>query len=155
MIVVKKYANRRLYDTDRSCYITQAELASMIRSGAEIQVVDARSGADLTRLTLIQIILEIETDGHQMLPTEALRLIIRAYGGRNELLLSRYLERTMAAFARHYGDADKFLDGALDSIRDQADPERDAVSGDDRATLGQLREEMEKLRARLERFGPH
>ncbi len=97
MIVIKKYANRRLYDMDRSCYITQAELAKMICSGAEIQVVDARSGADLTRLTLIQIILEIETDGHQMLPPEALRLIIRAYGGRTEMLLSRYLERTMAA----------------------------------------------------------
>lgn len=120
MIVIKKYANRRLYDTERSCYITQLELAEMIRGGAEITVQDARSRADITRLVLLQIILEAEADGQTMLPAEALRTIIRAYGGRSQMLMQRYLERTMAAFALHHQEADKSLDGALDLIRDQA-----------------------------------
>lgn len=147
MITIKKYANRRLYDTAQSCYITLSELAEMVKTGAEIEVVDAKSNEDLTRLTLIQIIQEIETEGHQMLPIAALRQIIMAYGGAREPLLSRYLERTMTAFAKHFHSADQALNSSLDKISQAgARPEASQNSYHDlKAELDQLRDRLDQM----------
>ncbi|OUV78008.1 MAG: polyhydroxyalkanoate synthesis repressor PhaR, partial [Rickettsiales bacterium TMED131] len=116
-ILIKKYANRRLYDTVTSRYITLSELSHMIRDEDHIRIEDAKTGEDLTRLTFIQIIQDYEQDGQQILPVEALRQIILAYGSGNESLLSRYLERTMEAFLNHKGRAEDALGASLDNIR--------------------------------------
>ena len=77
MIVVKKYANRRLYDTERSRYVNLEELATMIKAGSEVQIVDADSGADLTREVLLQIVVEV-LKGGELLPTSFLRRLVRS-----------------------------------------------------------------------------
>ena len=116
MITIKKYANRRLYDVNSSSYITLSQLSEMVRQGQKIKVLDARSGRDLTRPTLVQVILEIEQEGHQMLPVEVLSQIIAAYKSPIEPLLSRYLERTMASFIRLHPLASQALETSLDAI---------------------------------------
>jgi polyhydroxyalkanoate synthesis repressor PhaR len=100
VVVVKKYANRRLYDTESSSYITLDNLAEMIRAGRDFVVYDARSGEDITRSVLTQIIVEEESKGSALLPTAFLRQLIGLYGGSMQGLVPRYLEQTMAAFAR-------------------------------------------------------
>ena len=91
MITIKKYANRRLYNVNTSSYITLSQLSEMVRHGQKIQVLDAKSGQDLTRPILVQVILEIEQEGHQTLPVEVLSLIIASYKSPIEPFLSRYL----------------------------------------------------------------
>ncbi|GBQ25388.1 polyhydroxyalkanoate synthesis repressor PhaR [Gluconacetobacter sacchari] len=98
-VVIKKYANRRLYDTERSIYVTLDALADMVRSGRDFVVFDARTGDDITRSVLIQIIMEEETRGRAMLPASFLRQIIRFYGDRMQGLVPDYLDRAMAMFA--------------------------------------------------------
>jgi len=153
MVTIKKYANRRLYDASRSCYITLGELAQIVKGGEEICVIDARTGQDLTRPTLVQVILEIELEGHQMLPVDVLRQIIMAYGSQIEPLLSRYLERTMSSFARHHALANHALETSLDAIsREQAGlgPSQSPVhSPADNDMISQLRDEVELLKDRL------
>ncbi|MBL6776088.1 MAG: polyhydroxyalkanoate synthesis repressor PhaR [Alphaproteobacteria bacterium] len=116
MITIKKYANRRLYNVNTSCYITLSQLSEMVRKGQKIQVLDAKSGQDLTRPTLVQVILEIEQEGRQMLPVDVLSQIIAAYKSPIEPLLSRYLERTMASFTRLHPLASQALESSLDAI---------------------------------------
>lgn len=99
--IIKKYANRRLYDTRLSQYVTLDDLAEMVRDGEDLQVVDAKTGEDLTRSVLAQIIFEAEAKGANMLPTNFLRDIIGFYGDRLETVLPDYLEHTMAAFSSH------------------------------------------------------
>ncbi len=99
-VVVKKYANRRLYNTDSSSYITLDTLADMVRSGREFTVHDAKTGEDITRGVLTQIIVEEESKGRAMLPTSFLRQIIGFYGHGMQSLVPRYLEEAMANFAR-------------------------------------------------------
>ncbi|MCI4662548.1 MAG: polyhydroxyalkanoate synthesis repressor PhaR [Neomegalonema sp.] len=101
MIVVKKYANRRLYNTATSSYVTLENLAAMVRSGQDFIVQDAKSGEDITRSVLTQIIFEEEGKGSAMLPTSFLRQIIRLYGDTLQGYVPRYLEMTMQAFERN------------------------------------------------------
>lgn len=98
-VVVKKYANRRLYNTESSSYITLDNLAEMIRKGRDFVVYDAKSGEDITRSVLTQIIVEEEGKGRAMLPTSFLRHLIGFYGDSVQNLVPRYLEQSMAAFA--------------------------------------------------------
>lgn len=121
MIYLKKYANRRLYDINRSCYITLVDLAKIVRQGNAIEVTDAKTGQDLTRSILVQIILEIEQDGHRMIPIDALRQIIIAYNSRLEPLLSRYLEKTISAFSRHHPLANHALESSLEAISKESE----------------------------------
>ena len=121
MIAIKKYANRRLYNVTTSSYITLSELAEMVRSGEKIHISDAKTGQDLTRPTLVQVILECEQEGHQMLPVDVLCQIIMAYKSPIEPLLSRYLERTMASFTRLYPRASQALENSLDAISHNSD----------------------------------
>ncbi len=98
-IVVKKYANRRLYDTESSIYITLDTLAEMVRQGRDFVVYDAKTGDDITRSVLTQIIMEEETRGRNMLPTAFLRQLIGFYGDSMQGLVPEYLERVMEQFA--------------------------------------------------------
>ncbi len=99
-IVVKKYANRRLYNTETSSYVTLDDLAAMVRDGRDFVVYDAKSGEDLTRSVLTQIIVEQEGKGQSMLSTSVLRQLIGLYGDNLQSLVPRYLEAAMASFTQ-------------------------------------------------------
>jgi polyhydroxyalkanoate synthesis repressor PhaR len=99
-VVVKKYANRRLYNTESSSYITLDTLADMVRAGRDFVVYDARTGDDITRSVLTQIIVEEESKGRALLPTTFLRQLIGFYGDSLGGIVPRYLEHTMTAIAR-------------------------------------------------------
>jgi polyhydroxyalkanoate synthesis repressor PhaR len=96
--LIKKYPNRRLYDTKTSSYITLADVKQMVLKQEEFQVVDAKSGDDLTRQILLQIILEEESGGVPMFTTDMLANIIRYYGHAMQGLMGSYLERSIHAF---------------------------------------------------------
>ena len=97
--IIKKYANRRLYDTSASRYVTLEDLALMVREGTEFTVQDARTGEDITRSVLGQIIFEQEAkDGQSLLPTAFLRQVISYYGDQMGAVVPSYLEQSMAAF---------------------------------------------------------
>ena len=98
-VVVKKYANRRLYNTESSSYITLENLADMIRAGRDFVVYDAKTGEDITRGVLTQIIVDEESKGRALLPTTFLRQLIGFYGDSLQGLVPRYLEQAMASFA--------------------------------------------------------
>ena len=99
-VVVKKYANRRLYNTESSSYITLENLADMVREDRDFVVYDAKSGDDITRSVLTQIIVEEEGKGKAMLPTTFLRQLIGFYGNNMQSVVPRYLEQAMTSFAR-------------------------------------------------------
>lgn len=99
-VVVKKYANRRLYNTETSSYITLDNLADMVRLGRDFVVYDAKTGDDITRSVLTQIIVEEESKGTSMLPTNFLRQLIGFYGDSLQGVVPRYLESAMSNFAR-------------------------------------------------------
>jgi polyhydroxyalkanoate synthesis repressor PhaR len=99
-VVVKKYANRRLYNTETSSYVTLEDLAGMVRQGRDFTVSDAKSGEDITRSVLTQIIVEEESKGQNLLPIPFLRQLIGLYGDSLQSVVPRYLEATMGAFAR-------------------------------------------------------
>jgi polyhydroxyalkanoate synthesis repressor PhaR len=100
-IVVKKYANRRLYNTASSSYVTLDDLAKMIKEGADFAVYDAKTGEDITRSVLTQIIVEQEQKGQNLLPISFLRQLISFYGDSVQFLVPGYLEQAMQAFARN------------------------------------------------------
>ena len=96
--VIKKYPNRRLYDTEISSYITIEDVRQLIVEGEDFEVRDAKSGEDLTRQVLLQIIAEHEQDGEPMLSTQLLSQIIRFYGDSLQGFMGNYLERSMQTF---------------------------------------------------------
>jgi len=101
-ITIKKYANRRLYNTATSSYVTLDHLCQMVKDGVEFVVYDAKSGEDITRSVLTQIIVEEEGKGGQnLLPLNFLRQLISFYGDNLQFLVPRYLEHTMESFARN------------------------------------------------------
>ena len=95
-IIIKKYANRRLYNTDTSSYITLDDLAKMVRENIDFNVLDAKSGDDITHTILTQIIVEEESHGSQMLPVSFLRDLIGMYGNSMQAMMPSYLEASMA-----------------------------------------------------------
>jgi polyhydroxyalkanoate synthesis repressor PhaR len=99
-VVVKKYANRRLYNTESSSYITLDNLADMVRKGRDFIVYDAKTGEDITRGVLTQIIVEEEGKGRALLPTAFLRQLIGFYGDQMQSLVPRFLEQAMGALAQ-------------------------------------------------------
>jgi polyhydroxyalkanoate synthesis repressor PhaR len=100
-VVVKKYANRRLYNTATSSYVTLEDLANMIKEGGDFLVYDAKTGEDITRSVLTQIIVEQEQKGQNLLPISFLRQLIGFYGDSMQFLVPGYLEQAMVAFARN------------------------------------------------------
>jgi polyhydroxyalkanoate synthesis repressor PhaR len=100
-VVVKKYANRRLYNTATSSYVTLEDLARMIKGGGDFVVYDAKTGEDITRSVLTQIIVEQEQKGQNLLPISFLRQLISLYGDSMQFLVPGYLEQAMIAFAKN------------------------------------------------------
>jgi polyhydroxyalkanoate synthesis repressor PhaR len=100
-VVIKKYANRRLYNTGTSTYVTLEDLAEMVKRGEEFTVQDAKTGEDITHPVLTQIIFELENkDGQNMLPVSFLRQLISFYGDQMQMIVPSFLEQSMIAFAR-------------------------------------------------------
>src|SRR3954453_12811952 len=99
--VIKKYANRRLYHTGTSTYVTLEDLGEMLRAGEDFVVYDAKSGEDITRSVLTQIIFEQENKGQNLLPVAFLRQLIRFYGDSLQALIPSYLEFSMENLSRH------------------------------------------------------
>ncbi|MFC7378075.1 polyhydroxyalkanoate synthesis repressor PhaR [Brevundimonas sp. GCM10030266] len=99
-VVIKKYANRRLYNTATSAYVTLEDLARMVREGTEFVVYDAKTNEDLTRQILTQIIFEEESRGEALLPVQFLRQLIGYYGGQMQGVLPSYLEMSLDNFTR-------------------------------------------------------
>lgn len=99
-VVIKKYANRRLYNKGESKYVTLDDLATMVREGVDFVVLDATSGDDITRSVLTQIIFEQESKGQNLLPVQFLRRLIRFYGDQMQGFLPPYLEMSMESFSK-------------------------------------------------------
>jgi polyhydroxyalkanoate synthesis repressor PhaR len=100
-VVIKKYANRRLYNTGTSTYVTLEDLAEMVKRGEDFTVQDAKTGDDITHPVLTQIIFELENkDGQNMLPIPFLRQLISFYGDQMQMVVPSFLEQSMIAFAK-------------------------------------------------------
>ncbi len=99
MRLIKKYPNRRLYDTAISSYVTLEDVKGLVLDGVDFEVTDAKTGVDLTRTILLQIISEEEEGGEPIFSSELLAQIIRAYGGNMQSLLTSYLEKSMELWA--------------------------------------------------------
>jgi polyhydroxyalkanoate synthesis repressor PhaR len=100
-ITIKKYANRRLYNTGTSSYVTLEDLAAMVKAGEDFVVYDAKTGEDITRSVLAQIIFEQENkEGQNLLPINFLRQLIRFYGDSMQMLVPRYLEASIESLTR-------------------------------------------------------
>ena len=100
-VVIKKYANRRLYNTQTSSYVTLDHLAQMVKEGTEFEVHDARTGEDITRSVLTQIIFEEEGKGQNLLPIKFLRQLIRFYGDSLQAFVPGYLDLSMDSFTKN------------------------------------------------------
>ena len=112
-VIIKKYANRRLYDTAGSSYVTLDDLCRMVREGVDFVVRDARSGDDITHQVLTQIIVEQEAKGQNLLPPAFLRQMIRLYGDSLQAFVPRYLDLAMETLARNRGDIRARMDDAF------------------------------------------
>jgi polyhydroxyalkanoate synthesis repressor PhaR len=178
-IVIKKYANRRLYNTASSSYITLEDLARMVRENVEFIVFDAKSGDDITHSILTQIIMDEEANGGQMLPVSFLRQLIGMYGNSMQAMMPSYLEASMTNFRENQSKireafekgmsnnplaaihetnmammraaAETFMPGATGAKR-QAPPPPAAreASGDEIAVL---REQMAAMQKKLDELG--
>ncbi|HYI42662.1 MAG TPA: polyhydroxyalkanoate synthesis repressor PhaR [Sphingomicrobium sp.] len=163
-VTIKKYANRRLYDTESSSYITLDRLAEMVREGREFEVVDAKSGDDITRQVLTQIIVDEEARGSTMLPVNFLKQLIGLYGNSMQGVVPQYLEAAMDAFKRNQqaiGDAfggNAFADIAKrnmalfeDASRAFTPPVKKAPAAAD-DDVEQLKAELAALQAKVDRL---
>ncbi len=112
-VIIKKYANRRLYNTRSSSYITLDHLAKMTREGIEYKVLDAKTGTDITHTILTQIIMEEESNGEQMLPVNFLRELISMYGNSMQSLIPHYLEASMENFRANQTKLHKAFEDSL------------------------------------------
>ena len=114
IVIIKKYANRRLYNTETSSYITLDHLAAMTREGREFKVVDAKTDEDITHNVLTQIIMEEEGRGDQpMLPVNFLRQLIAMYGDSMQAMVPSYLEASMDSFRRNHDQFKTAVEGAF------------------------------------------
>ena len=173
-VVIKKYANRRLYNTSTSSYVTLDDLSQMVKAGAEFVVYDAKTGEDITRSVLTQIIVEEEEKGQALLPTAFLRQLIGLYGDNMQWLVPRYLEQAMQSFAVNQEAMRKNLQdtfggmfpfGSLEEMGKQnlalfektmkmfAPPVPGAAPKDKDAALAELKERINALQQQIENFG--
>ena len=165
-VIVKKYANRRLYNTESSSYITLEHLAKLTREGREFKVVDAKTDEDITHSVLTQIIMDEESRGGEtMLPAGFLRQLISMYGDSMQSMVPQYLEASMDAFRRNQAQFNDAMKGAL-SVGPFADiakrnlamfeaatsafaPKKPAQGNDEVAAL---RAQLAELQAKVERL---
>ena len=164
-VTIKKYANRRLYDTESSTYITLDRLAQMVREGREFEVVDAKSGEDITRQVLTQIIVDEEARGTNMLPINFLKQLIGLYGNSMQNFVPQYLEAAMDAFQRNQSavrdafEGNVFADIAKRNMAMFEDATR-AFSGKQKteskpganSDMDQLKAELAALQAKVDRL---
>jgi polyhydroxyalkanoate synthesis repressor PhaR len=115
-VVIKKYANRRLYNTATSSYVTLDDLSQMVKGGDQFVVYDAKTQEDITRAVLTQIIVEEEQKGQNLLPISFLRQLISLYGDSMQWLVPRYLEHAMSSFARNQEQMRKSLQDAFGGL---------------------------------------
>ena len=162
-VTIKKYANRRLYDTESSTYITLDRLAQMVREGREFEVVDAKTGDDITRQVLTQIIVDEESRGSTMLPLNFLKQLIGLYGNSMQSFVPQYLDAAMEAFQRNQTAArDAFGGNVLADIakRNMAmfEDATQAFTGKAKrekasdAEVEQLKAELDALRAKVDKL---
>ena len=163
-VTIKKYANRRLYDTESSAYITLDRLAQMVREGREFEVVDAKTGEDITRQVLTQIIVDEEARGATMLPLNFLKQLIGLYGNSMQNLVPSYLEAAMDAFQRNqsavrdafggnmFADIAKrnmaMFEGAAQAFGGKSKTEPSSSSSD----VEQLKAELAALQAKVDKL---
>ncbi|SMF77311.1 polyhydroxyalkanoate synthesis repressor PhaR [Allosphingosinicella indica] len=114
-LIIKKYANRRLYNTETSTYITLEHLAEMVRQKREFKVIDAKSGEDITHNVLTQIIMDEEARGKAMLPVNFLRQLIQLYGDSMQAMIPGYLEASLEAFQRNQSQFRDAMAGAFNT----------------------------------------
>ena len=167
-VTIKKYANRRLYDTESSTYITLDRLSQMVREGREFEVVDAKSGDDITRQVLTQIIVDEEARGSTMLPINFLKQLIGLYGNSMQNFVPQYLEAAMDAFQRNqsavkdafsgnvFADMAKrnmaMFEDASRAFARTGKPERNAEQKPAASDVEQLRAELAELQAKVDRL---
>ena len=163
-VTIKKYANRRLYDTESSSYITLDRLAEMVREGREFEVVDAKTGEDITRQVLTQIIVDEESRGSTMLPVNFLKQLIGLYGNSMQEAVPQYLEAAMDAFKRNQKAMSEaltrntFADIAKRNMAMFEDASRAFTGGATKSAtaseneLDELRAELAKLQEKVDRL---
>jgi polyhydroxyalkanoate synthesis repressor PhaR len=169
VVIIKKYANRRLYDTESSSYITLERLAEMVRQKRQFKVVDAKSGEDLTRGVLTQIIMDEESRGTTLLPVNFLRQLISMYGDQMQSVVPQYLEASLEALQRNQSQFRDAMAGALaanpfaeiarrnmevfTAAAPGAKPAAAARQGDDtRAELDDLKAQLAELQQKLNKL---
>lgn len=168
-VTIKKYANRRLYDTESSSYITLDKLGQMIREGRDFEVIDAKTGEDITHQVLTQIIVDEEARGGEtMLPVNFLRQLIGLYGGNMQAAVPQYLEAAMAEFQKNsqamagafgpnmFADMAKrnmamFEDAAQAFTGKKAAPKAEASSDADE--VAELKAQLAALQAKVDKLG--
>lgn len=166
-VTIKKYANRRLYDTESSSYITLDKLATMIKEGRDFEVVDAKTGEDITHTVLTQIIVDEEARGSTMLPVNFLRQLIGLYGGNMQSAVPQYLEAAMEAFQKNqqamagafgpnmFADLAKrnmaMFEEAAHSFTGA--PKKKAESDSSADELAKLKAELASLQAKVDKLG--
>jgi len=168
-VTIKKYANRRLYDTESSTYITLDRLAQMVREGREFEVVDAKSGEDITRHVLTQIIVDEESRGTTMLPINFLKQLIGLYGNSMQNFVPSYLEAAMDAFQRNqsavkdafsgnvFADLAKrnmamFEDASRAFSGKKSDAKTGAADSSSTSDMDQLKAELAALQAKVDKL---
>jgi polyhydroxyalkanoate synthesis repressor PhaR len=166
-IVIKKYANRRLYNTDTSAYITLDDLAKMTREGRDFVVLDAKSNDDITHNVLTQIIMESEQRGGTMLPANFLKQLISMYGDSMQAMVPQYLEASMESFRRNQEQFRTAIEGAMSKTpfgeiakrnmdmfeaATSAFRPKSGDSGKD-AEIAALKDELKQLQDRLNKLG--
>ena len=168
-VTIKKYANRRLYDTESSSYITLDRLAAMIREGRDFEVVDAKTGEDITHQVLTQIIVDEESRGSTMLPVNFLRQLIGLYGGQMQGAVPSYLEAAMDAFQKNsatmagafgpnmFADMAKrnmaMFEDSAGKFGATAKPSAKPAEAADADELAKLKAELAALQAKVDKLG--
>ena len=164
VVIIKKYANRRLYDTESSTYITLERLAQMVRQKREFKVVDAKSGEDITRSVLTQIIMEEEASGSAMLPVNFLRQLIGMYGEQIQTVVPEYLEASLEQLQRNQSQLRDAMAGAIaanpftEMARRNMEMFTAAGGGrdkgaDTKAELAALRAQLAEMQKKLDKLG--
>lgn len=143
-IVIKKYANRRLYDTSTSQYVTLDYVRKLVKDGADFTVVDAKSGEDLTHSVLSQIIFEEEARGENLLPLPFLRQLIQYYDDSLQSVVPSYLQATMEAFAQQQESMRERFAGSMHSPQAMMEAFQD-----------QTRRNMEMFGQAVQMFNPY
>src|SRR6266550_1274007 len=157
---IKKYANRRLYNTGTSTYVTLEDLAAMVKEGEDFLVYDAKTGDDITRSVLAQIIFEQENKaGQNLLPTTFLRQLIRFYGDSMQMVVPRYLEQSIDTLTREQEKFRKQLTTTFSMTPfapprtgSAAEPDKTSEPVPEEANIDDLRRQMKEMQERLERM---